>query len=360
MQLQDLMRRYAGDGTGGYLLGSEAAQRILETVGEARAESAATTILWQIIAASPPFAFALARGGASHLALTHAEMLVVAHGRGRYDLLVLDPAYDRSEPTRVELTMRDTDLATGYGVWRSERIDEHNQGRGTEPSTMSLVYAVEPDLARELLDSSPFSVVVTRTPSFMKTNVPSPPWGAAVDAASRAGGTAGVVATDSQGRKGVTSALHIFMDAGITVECGKTEAWVDGNKGTVWSIDPISDSCFIEVQLPSGPTPLGRGGVLSRVTPRGNEQAMFDGMASGQTPASIDAWTKDLPFVKPYRQLKVFTNAVTDFGDSGAALMDSDDRVVGFSFDRTGIGDIPEMSSWIWADSVFAAHGLTL
>jgi hypothetical protein len=58
----------------------------------------------------------------------------------------------------------------------------------------------------------------------------------------------------------------------------------------------------------------------------------------------------------PIRQPRVYTPAVTNPGDSGAALIeDSSDLVAGFAHERTEAGAQLEWSSWIWADAVFTA-----
>ena len=64
--------------------------------------------------------------------------------------------------------------------------------------------------------------------------------------------------------------------------------------------------------------------------------------------------------VLPNSQLKVLTRADTNPGDSGAALLDSQDQVLGFAFYRTGLGAPIEFSAWIWAETVFNAHGLNV
>src|SRR5438034_4607166 len=58
-------------------------------------------------------------------------------------------------------------------------------------------------------------------------------------------------------------------------------------------------------------------------------------------------------------QLKVQTPADTNSGDSGSALVDQDDRVVAFGFERTGLGEFPELTDWIWAANALSALGLT-
>ncbi|MBO9573867.1 MAG: hypothetical protein J7497_16895, partial [Chitinophagaceae bacterium] len=99
-------------------------------------------------------------------------------------------------------------------------------------------------------------------------------------------------------------------------------------------------------------------GVLSGKTPRQYEKAFFEGFKSGPMYTTINGWSPDLPFVTRYNQLKVYTGPITNPGDSGCALKDSDGNVCGFAFERSGINVNPQLSSWIWAESVFKFHNL--
>jgi hypothetical protein len=62
---------------------------------------------------------------------------------------------------------------------------------------------------------------------------------------------------------------------------------------------------------------------------------------------------------RPGVQLKVQTRPDTDRGDSGSALIDADDRVVGFAFEKTAFDDWPQFTDWIWAANALDALGLT-
>jgi hypothetical protein len=62
----------------------------------------------------------------------------------------------------------------------------------------------------------------------------------------------------------------------------------------------------------------------------------------------------------PNLQLTVRTDDVTIGGDSGAALIDSDDYILGFAYSRSAVSAPAAYSSWIWADAVFHQLGLTI
>jgi len=197
------------------------------------------------------------------------------------------------------------------------------------------------------------------------TAVPSPYWSVLPPPFSKEDSTVGAAVTDTHGHNGVTMALHSLLASGSSVVPGTTQVEIQVDrkgtriKGTVQSVDQITDSAFVLADLPPLSPPLrGAKGPLRGVSPRANEKVTFEGHASGSANATVTGFSPDLPLVLPYSQLKVFTTPKTALGDSGAALLDADDNILGFSFYRTGIGQPIEFSAWIWADSVYAAHNL--
>jgi hypothetical protein len=226
-------------------------------------------------------------------------------------------------------------------------------------SLFDIISATGPELPIELNELMQLSVVVAPHPRTVSTSVPLMPTGVSPRLGGSTAGTVGVIATDTYGRMGVTTSLHVLTEAGLTVIPDVTSVWVNGVEGVVRSVDSFSDSCFVEID-PSvcAAGPRGNYGPLSGKSPRQHEHMTYEGMSS-RGEAVVASWSSDIPFVFRENQLKVLTDPVTDTGDSGAALYDSEDRVVGFSFYRTGIGDVPEFSAWIWADSVYSVHGLT-
>jgi S1-C subfamily serine protease len=58
-----------------------------------------------------------------------------------------------------------------------------------------------------------------------------------------------------------------------------------------------------------------------------------------------------VPTPTPQRQLCIYTDPVTNYGDSGGALVNDDDQLVGFSFQRTPFSSPTQYSTWIWAHS---------
>ena len=259
------------------------------------------------------------------------------------------------------------DLRRGWEVWR----DQHHAGyRAVQagPLTPSwslqlLVDSVEPTLANELVELQDFRILVLPPPRIERTasRVPTPAW-SVTPALGLPSATAGVLASNRQGHVGVTTALHGLRQAVARVVPGATQAFVGGVSGVVDSIDEISDSAFIALG-PDNPSTLLPGpamavaGPLSGLSPRERDVTTFT-VASGPKQAYVTGWDKDIPFVRPFSQLRVYTTPATSPGDSGVALLDSDGRVLGFAFYRTGLGEPIEYSAWVWADSVYYVHGL--
>jgi hypothetical protein len=56
---------------------------------------------------------------------------------------------------------------------------------------------------------------------------------------------------------------------------------------------------------------------------------------------------------------RIQTDPDTDEGDSGSALIDEYDQVIGFAFERTDYNDYPQFTDWIWAANALRALSLT-
>ena len=206
----------------------------------------------------------------------------------------------------------------------------------------------------------PAFVLAGQLPELEFTNIPIPPIG--IYAGPSPVATAGVATNNNSGVFGVTGPYHSIVASssgpivGTTITIGSRTA--GSLSGVIQTADQISDSCFISLASPglTGLRPLK--GRLGSLTPRMNQPADFEGITSGKTPTTIVGWSPDLPFVQPYSQLKVFTTPDTNRGDSGAALVDSDGYLIGFAFYRTSLTGAIQYSAWVWAESVYQAHGL--
>lgn len=120
--------------------------------------------------------------------------------------------------------------------------------------------------------------------------------------------------------------------------------------------DMLTDSCFLDVSHIPANSKTNRGPL--KVAQRSNEIGNFWGcVRSGQ--ARVVAFNYELPYIDPNLQQTVRTEQVTSQGDSGAALVDSSDYILGFAHSRSAPKAPFAYSSWIWADAVYQSLGLT-
>jgi hypothetical protein len=280
------------------------------------------------------------------------EVYVVCHaiasGRPRYDLLVIDPTA-KSE-TLVDATVSENQLRRGWRRFSSRGVARfmRNGGPVGELAREGMMFAIEASRAEK------FRAVVTPSlggtanapPALLATaSVPNP----SLPAENALRSTAGVFATDSDGRSGVTVAAH-------TLDRQATQAKIGRMVGQVLGRDDITDSCFVQIdEPPYVPT----AGPLRDVLPRPLEDVFFYRVGTGRIDTHVDGWTYELPYPIPGCQSRITTPAVTNPGDSGAALLDQRGHVLGFSFVRSGFGQKNQFSAWIWAATVFDFHGLT-
>jgi S1-C subfamily serine protease len=100
--------------------------------------------------------------------------------------------------------------------------------------------------------------------------------------------------------------------------------------------------------------------VRSTLAPSEAEQVSFEGAGTGaRVSTRVKSHDAGILRKRSTIQLKVQTPADTNTGDSGSALVDHDDCVIGFGFERTAPGDFPELTDWIWAANALDSLGLT-
>ena len=341
--LTDLADQCLGTAPGASLsLAGPACAWLREAIGDSRrADPVIATLFWRAVIATPGFARSLAALGASAGAIDRPDMLVVSHAGGtRHDLVVLDPDFAQPEPSSTVVDVSPEELA---GVW--ETLTDGLRGAVGRWPTRKLM-----EVVAEAAHFERFGLVVAPKPQLVLTRCPSPAWPVG-EGEGVATSSAGAVVVDASGRKGVTVADHAVR--------GHEKVIVNGCIGTVVSSDAISDSSFVEVDVVSTGVFRGEKGPLSGVSPRQMEVVEFDGVRSGRTTTRVVGWDPSILTMDSYIQNKIVTEPVTVQGDSGAALVDAEGHVLGFAFYTTGLNAHPAHSGWIWADSVYRAHGLT-
>jgi hypothetical protein len=262
-------------------------------------------------------------------------------------LLVLDPAVDVSQSRRLtdEIDIEPAGLIEAFIRLRPFLI------KGLDDRLLEIVDSMGMEALAELLWVSQPEVILSRRPKMVPLSAPTP------HLAIRSGGrvsTAGIVCKDDVGDLGVTACFHGTGPVG-------TPVIVAGLAGMVKHADPVQDIVFIP--MPSGwakPSVYGLAGVRSTRAPSEAEPVVFEGAGSGAK-VSTRVKSHDAGILRMRRtvQLKVQTPADTNTGDSGSALVDGDDHIIGFGFERTAPGDFPELTDWIWAANALDSLGLT-
>jgi hypothetical protein len=367
-------------------------------------ESLVATLFWQVFINSSLFAQKLRSLGCSALAFSHAEKFIVCHGEEdnpRYDLVVFDPLYDSDVPVSSFLNLSDErgyyfsyyyyeygnysyphdgqDFLHAFKIWHRKRLENFSlalrRSWKLPNSVIRLLFSVlrliDKSIIAECLNQKPFGILVARPPKILTTasvsnfslGVPTPTLGIySPPNVSDATSTVGVIASQNKKTIGMTASLHALRSRANMILPQDTPILVDklGKTGLLKTIDEVSDSAFFEIEVNDLLSLELKQvlGPLSGLSPRCNERADFEGISSSNKTVTVTGWSPDIPFVAPYNQLKVLTTPETEPGDSGAALIDKSDNILGFSFYRTGLGEAIEFSAWIWADSVFAAHKL--
>ena len=204
-------------------------------------------------------------------------------------------------------------------------------------------------LAGVFLISRP-EIVLTRRPRMIPLCVPLPHM--RVEAGGKVS-TAGVLCRDAEGALGVTACYHGTGPVGADVT-------VDRHKSRVKHASEVQDLVFI----PLGPgfnvpTMAGLGGVLANREPARSDRVRFDGVINQNQRTRVISTDAGMLRERPTIMLKLQTDPDTDQGDSGSALLDEQDKVLGFAFERTAYDDHPQFTDWIWAANALRALRLT-
>lgn len=306
---------------------------------EQRTAATVASAFWQSYVHSGALANVLQQENLDPTPIFNNEILVVAHGDGEFSLLLIHPKLKLGEVLRLQATAPRDSLVSGWAAFSEKLGTRDRKTLGKVPSEVMGLAALEAANARV------FSVVVTGPVPEEPTSAVSPPL--TVDA-NGSQSTAGVWIQDGAHRVGVTAAFHaVQMGAAIAV---------GGTPATYVAGDALTDSCFLEVAHEPAHTKTSHGPL--KVAPRSNEIVNYWGCMS-QNSTRIVAFNYELPYIDPNLQQTVRTEQVTSQGDSGAALMDANDYVVGFAYSRSAPSAPFAYSSWIWADSVFQKLNLT-
>jgi len=313
---------------------------------EQHTASLVANTFWQSYVYSPAFLRDLHKIKVDPRLVKEHEIMVVAHGVDRYSLLLTDSSLASTDARPLPVTPSLGELLEGWKEAAYPRISDRISS-SPDKELWSVPFMAPPEALSEILEQ-PFALVVTGLIKEELTSVPSP---RVPVSASASTSTAGARVQDALHRVGVTAAEHAIPSGSAVM--------VGGIPGTVLSRDTLTDSCFIHVPGIAPLTSRPSRGPL-RLAPRQNDLVTFEGVATPRGSTRVVAWNFELPYIDPNLQQTVRTDQVTSQMDSGAALLDGSDYIVGFAHSRSSPSAPQRYSSWIWADAVFHKHHLDI
>ncbi|MEL7217583.1 MAG: hypothetical protein AAGK01_04030, partial [Pseudomonadota bacterium] len=269
---------------------------------------------------------------------------------GETVVLILDPDMEYSQSRKVtsELMPNMEDLHT---IMDQLREDARMSPSSERSESGDLLATLDPAIAAMLTREVRPQIIATSMPRMEQLCVPSPH---EVIICGEERSTGGVYCRDSDGRFGITGCFHGTGPVGTKVEVGLREY-------KVALANPVQDIVFIPLGDDYNiPELQGCNGLVTDRAPGQQERATFEGSTSEDvTETIISSHDAGLLRRRSSVQLKLQTRPDAQRGDSGSALVDQNDKVMAFAFERTAFGEYPEFTDWIWADNAMAALGLT-
>lgn len=291
-----------------------------------------------------------------------AESLLITMTARASDRIIIMPSFDET-PAVVMILSPDINNVDSSKVISDEidlpltmfeRIINQLASPMDESPTGKVMHYIaqggQPALA-ELFLITKTEVILSRRPRMIPLCVPSPYMTVRAEAEKS---TAGIFCRDQDGEFGITACYHGTGPNG-------TRVMVEGVESFVKYANEVQDTVFIP--LDENAVDLsrikGRGGVLADRQPSPSDYVQFDGAANQNCTTRILGADRGLLRARTSLQLKIQTDPDTDQGDSGSALIDQEDRVLGFAFERTAYDDHPQFTDWIWAANALRALKLT-
>ncbi|WP_448140397.1 hypothetical protein [Sphingopyxis fribergensis] len=261
-------------------------------------------------------------------------------------VLLLDPRADAVAKRVTDQVV----LMPGSLEQAELRLRGQGDGRRGASRVEDMMFRTGPDALLAALWITRPEVIVARMPKMIPLQCPSP----ALEVRSTAGSSSvGMFCRDAAGTAGFTACYHGTGPAGTAIELG-------GLPTEIRHASAVQDIVF--AALPDGyvlpPDTHGLTGIRRNRAPAQNDPATFDGCTSGRRNIFVTSHDAGLLRQRATVQLKVQTTADLDRGDSGSALIDDEDRVMAFAFERTGIDEPIQFADWIWAANAFDALGL--
>lgn len=261
-------------------------------------------------------------------------------------VLLLDPD---ASPVAERVTERVMLLPGALQEARARLRSDSLETPGISPVD-GLVFGSGPDALLTALWIARPEVIRVRKPMMEPLSCPSP----AIEV--RAGvekSSLGMFCRDPSGVAGFTACYHGTGAVGTAIT-------LRGQATAVTLANAVQDLVFAPLPV-SYVVPnfaLGVAGIRRGRAPAQNDSANFDGCTSGSKRTYVTSHDAGLLRTNASVQLKVQTTADLNRGDSGSALIDDNDEVMAFAFQRTAINEPIQFADWIWAANAYDALGL--
>jgi hypothetical protein len=224
---------------------------------------------------------------------------------------------------------------------------------GLQPKSPVSEFSTDSSQILSLLWLTQPAVIHARKPEMIRLASPSPSIAVFGFPPGGQQSSVGIFCRDSDGVPGVTACHHATGPVGTPIMIG-------GCATHIAMADQVQDIVF--APLPDGyviPSLVrGAGGFRNHPPPYQTEPAQFDGQTSGPKATVVQAHSPGILWRNPLSQEKVYTTPDVSLGDSGSALIDNNNQVLGFAFQRTQFGAPIQFAEWIWADNAIATLGL--
>lgn len=326
------------------------------------------SIIWNRIFETTSFKKLLLEKG-----MRHEKQLLIRHlvpvekgGNTSYVIILFHKDYTKRVPFRIVLDdkIKNEIIKELFPKKRDfENILAMTKEISFSKKSSVVNFALDKEIFSQIIQENVFQIVVYRYPELdYLSSTPNEGVGVGIKSQNYTS-SIGVVAKDQYDKLGCTLCYHDFSklsNFGVG-----TEVYVSGHQAIINSIDVLSDSCFAIFSNPNNAllTSEANNGPLNGVSPRAGEKCDFKGITSGVSTATVTSWDPSIPYIKPQSGLinmqKVYSTASVNPGDSGSALMDGQNYVIGFAAFRTGLGFPVPFAAWIWAETVFFAHEIS-
>ena len=319
---------------------------VVGQVGERGGDGELLLILFlcQALRSNPMLSGYLADAGVA-ISRPVRDAIVVPFGRHGYALVLLDE-FRRGEVADVTLAPRDVSRLCLDPARRFEPDAAPWLDWLRHPGTWGSDYIRPRDLESALVSVASqltLGLLVARQPRWR-------PLAAEVRDSGKLLGSIGVVGTDALGNRVATTASHVVSR--------RTTVRVDGITCAVLADKPEVDMAVLDIgtATPAVVTPAG----IRTDAPGVRNPVTFDGAVTPSATSRISG--VDPSIVAPTKRFasRVYTDPDAADGDSGCALLDASNKLIGFCSELTPIPSDFEAATWIWADQALTSSGVLI